>query len=140
MPYDEAMRMQIKADVLLLVQPGFPLQVPRKLYEYMALQRPILALTEEEGATARIVKQCHLGSVASNSADAIKLALYKMFSDWKEKRTQNPSTDLIANYKNDALARRLYALLEMTVANRGKKIDFDVKKYNTASKMHSKSV
>src|SRR6185437_13471922 len=40
-----AIEMQRRASVLLLFQTGFPLQIPRKLYEYLAFSLPILGIT-----------------------------------------------------------------------------------------------
>lgn len=50
--------------VLVVIQPGTALQVPAKLYEYVGLRRPILALTDE-GAVARIVRDGDFGLVVS---------------------------------------------------------------------------
>jgi hypothetical protein len=111
LPYDEAIKLQLEADALLLVQPGFPLQVPRKLYEYMSINRTVLALTDEDGATARIVKTCRLGSVVKNRVEAIKPALFEMYMDWRNNCSQNSSMDEIARYRNHALASCLHNLL-----------------------------
>ena len=48
------------SDVLLLVQTDAPLCVPGKLYEYIAIGKPIFTLATE-GATAELVKRERLG-------------------------------------------------------------------------------
>jgi glycosyltransferase involved in cell wall biosynthesis len=64
-PHDQVLAMMASADLLLLIQgPGFHLQVPSKAYEYLALGRPVLALTGE-GATADLVRSSPLGTVVA---------------------------------------------------------------------------
>ena len=59
-PYQEALQDCAGADVLLLLQGGScDHQVPAKVYEYLRLGRPILALTTEKGDTAQVLK--HVG-------------------------------------------------------------------------------
>lgn len=112
LPYAEALAHQLEADALLLVQPGFPLQVPRKLYEYMAMRRAVLALTDESGATARVIRECNLGSVVQNNAQAIKPVLLEMFRRWQENSVGCQASPLVENYKNDVLTRRLFEILQ----------------------------
>lgn len=59
-PRAEALRRLASSDLLLLIQTGTDLQVPRKLYEYVAIGRPILALVSG-GATECLVRREHLG-------------------------------------------------------------------------------
>jgi len=46
-----------EADVLLLLAQQQPDQVPNKLYEYLGTRRPILAIVDAEGETARMLRQ-----------------------------------------------------------------------------------
>ncbi len=61
-PHHESLRSLSQSDVLLVVQPGTSLQVPVKLYEYMAFGKPILALADR-GAVADLVDEGRLGLV-----------------------------------------------------------------------------
>jgi glycosyltransferase involved in cell wall biosynthesis len=61
-PHDEAMRLMAQSDLLLLFAPNQYYQIPAKTYEYLAVRKPILALTGE-GATAEMVKRCNAGLV-----------------------------------------------------------------------------
>lgn len=116
--YDQALKYQMKSDILLLIQPGFPLQVPRKLYEYMATQKPVLALTETDSATARIVNECSLGVVAENNPDSIKPALMAMYSSWKNKKTNERSFEKTSYYKNTILTEKLYGIIKQTISGK----------------------
>ena len=62
------------AQVLLVLQHGFPLQVPGKIYEYIATGRPILVIGGE-GATTRLVRRNKLGRCCPNSITEIKETL-----------------------------------------------------------------
>ena len=44
------------ADLLLLLAQQQPRQVPNKLYEYLGTRRPILAMADEDGETARMLR------------------------------------------------------------------------------------
>ncbi|MBW8886705.1 MAG: glycosyltransferase [Fibrobacteres bacterium] len=63
-PYAQAIDIMSASDILLLFQgPSCEAQIPAKLYEYMRVGRPILALTTHEGETGRLVKETASGTV-----------------------------------------------------------------------------
>jgi hypothetical protein len=66
-----------QAPVLLIVQPESPLQVPGKIYEYIALGRPLL-LVGGEGATAGLVHRHNLGMTCPNDLKTLKKALHDL--------------------------------------------------------------
>ncbi|MFH1681178.1 MAG: glycosyltransferase [Candidatus Eisenbacteria bacterium] len=61
-PRAEALRLLAESDLLLLIQTGTDVQIPRKVYEYMAVGRPILALVTG-GATESLVRRENAGWV-----------------------------------------------------------------------------
>jgi len=63
-PHNEAINLMAGSDILLIIQPGTNLQIPGKLFEYIAIGHPILALTGE-GATADFVRNEELGEVVN---------------------------------------------------------------------------
>lgn len=79
-PHGQALETSAESDVLLLIQQDAPLQTPSKLFEYMALRRPVLALTGD-GSTADAVRQGHLGfAVSPDDHEGIKEALLELTS------------------------------------------------------------
>ncbi len=59
-PYVEALKEQARADILLLMQWNNPREqgnVPGKLFEYLAIRRPILGLGIEDGVPATIIAE-----------------------------------------------------------------------------------
>ncbi len=76
-PNSEALRLQRRKDVLLLMQWNSPLEqgnVPGKFFEYLASRRPILGLGPEDGVPATITKSRNAGTFR-NDPDQIAAAL-----------------------------------------------------------------
>lgn len=66
------------ASALLALQPATTVSIPGKLYEYVALGKPILAICEE-GETADLIRRSGLGiAVTTNEAAAIETALLQV--------------------------------------------------------------
>jgi glycosyltransferase involved in cell wall biosynthesis len=73
------LEMLAASHVLVAIQPGSSLQVPAKLYEYVGLRRPILALADG-GAVARVIREARCGVVVSpRDVDAIAAALVDLY-------------------------------------------------------------
>jgi len=84
MPYQDVVQYQSASDVLFLIQPEhFSLQIPRKLYEYMAFRKPIFGITNPGGATAHIIEKNELGIVAADQVAEIESALKLFYQQWK---------------------------------------------------------
>ncbi|MCM2681499.1 glycosyltransferase [Echinimonas agarilytica] len=66
--YQESLQEMLNSDALLLIQGElFNNQIPGKLYEYIRVGQPILALTPEQSATAQVVQDSQRGLVAENA-------------------------------------------------------------------------
>ena len=72
------------SDVLLIIQPATKLQIPAKIFEYIAVGKPIFAITGE-GATADLIRDECLGVVANpnETGDIMQklIALVKLHSE-----------------------------------------------------------
>jgi glycosyltransferase involved in cell wall biosynthesis len=78
LPRDEALALQRRADVLVLVTSGNRSNVPGKIWEYMASGRPILALAESNEA-AWLVNETRTGlTVRPDDVDAVEAALRRL--------------------------------------------------------------
>jgi hypothetical protein len=77
LPYREALRDSSAADALLLLQgASCNHQIPAKAYEYLRLNRPILALTPPESDTSALLRECHGATIVGlEDEDAIHGAL-----------------------------------------------------------------
>ena len=72
MPRRAVLQEMASASALLALQPATTVSIPGKLYEYVALGKPILAICEE-GETADLVRRSGLG-VAVTTSDAAAVA------------------------------------------------------------------
>ena len=57
LPHADIQQVIQESDLLLLLAQHQPLQVPNKLYEYLGTRVPILAIADDEGETARMLRQ-----------------------------------------------------------------------------------
>ena len=71
MPHQDCLNQLRQADALLLVQINAPLCVPGKLYEYIALKKPVFTIAAD-GATADLVISENIGFCV-DPADSSKL-------------------------------------------------------------------
>jgi hypothetical protein len=93
-PRSEALRVLEEADGLLLVQPQTDVQVPGKLFEYICIGRPVLAVVPRDSAVERILQssgiayRCLYPTDDQQSADRKLLEYLRLstapvpFSDW----------------------------------------------------------
>jgi hypothetical protein len=107
-----------KSDILLLVgdtAPGSGSYIPGKLFEYMAINKPILALSLL-GESTNIIDKYHLGQVVNPaSLEETKAGVLALYDQWKTQKEMDPnnahrpSTDL---YERKTQAGMLAKLLE----------------------------
>jgi glycosyltransferase involved in cell wall biosynthesis len=68
------------ASCLLVLQPGTTVSIPGKLYEYLAIGRPILSLSEE-GELSDLVRRSGIGvAVNANDPSAIEAGLRQVIA------------------------------------------------------------
>ncbi len=79
MPHEACLREIQNAKVLLAIQPASPLQIPAKIYEYVASGRPLIVIGGE-GATAALVERHRLGLCCGNAPGPIKQMLLGLVS------------------------------------------------------------
>jgi len=87
-PYAEAMGYAAGATGLLLVAPrGLRSVVPRKLFDYLAVRRPILAVADPASEVARILRETRAGVCCAHGDPAgIASELARLFRLWKSGR------------------------------------------------------
>jgi len=87
------------ADALLVIQPASPLQVPAKIYEYVASGRPMLVIGGE-GATASLVEGYQLGHCYLNNVAALKALLSDLISGVTELTPPQTKDTACFHYRN----------------------------------------
>jgi glycosyltransferase involved in cell wall biosynthesis len=82
-PYKESLAFLASSSVLLIFQGGTHLSIPSKLFEYMAIGKPILALTGE-GATKDVIIQEQIGHVVDPyDPSEIEKGIMKLYQEWQ---------------------------------------------------------
>jgi glycosyltransferase involved in cell wall biosynthesis len=115
--YMAALKEMLTVDGLLILQAAnCNAQVPAKLYEYLRARRPILALTDPAGDTARTLQKAATGLIArlDNTAE-IEAALLKFLAQIESDTTGVLSIDDVARYSREAKTGELSQLLERAV-------------------------
>lgn len=81
-PYQACLNELIRADWVVNVQPATRSQIPSKLYDYLAINKPILNITPKDGALGKIVTKYNLGMLFDfDEADELAHALVAMATD-----------------------------------------------------------
>ena len=101
-----------RSSVLLVLQPDSPLQVPAKIYEYVATGRPLL-LIGGEGATANLVNRHGLGVSSANQVESIK-ALIHAVATGKQKLVP-PDAARVNRFEYRSLTGELSTVLDAAV-------------------------
>lgn len=112
LPHKEALSLVAGADQLLLigdVSEDSGAYIPGKLFEYIAVKKPIFALTVE-GETASIIRKLNAGRIISPfNKELIKQQLVAVYEDWlvDEVLTINDNAAVTLEYRRDEQARML---------------------------------
>jgi len=110
-PYSKALEYMESSSVLLVIQPDFPLQIPRKVYDYMAVRKPMLCLTEEQSATWNLIEAYDLGFVCQNVHEDIEMMLESLYKRWCEVDLGHLGDGKCDEFLTSNLAGRLYSIL-----------------------------
>jgi len=117
-PRSEALMEMKNAHVLLLLANAQQFQVPGKAYEYIAAGSFILAVTEEHGATADLLRRVGGGAIVQpGDFRAIECVLqnrYETFletSSGKTKECEPRSTEILNEYEWGSLGARYAEIL-----------------------------
>jgi len=118
-PYKDAIALQKRADVLLLMQWNDPADegnVPAKIFEYLAANRQILGLGPLNGVPAKLVRERQAGLYA-NDPDAIGAWLRTRIDE--KRRTGQvapPARKAVSGLERDAQYRRLQRFCQTLLA------------------------
>jgi hypothetical protein len=113
-PYREAIAEMLASDALLLFQgPVYGKQVPAKAYEYVRSGRPILALTDRAGDTARMLGEWDGVYMADmGSSREIKAALAQLVTGVSDGVPPARGSEEVARLSRRSRTRELARLLD----------------------------
>lgn len=118
LPHDESIKKLIESDALLLVVDDAKESseiVPGKVYEYIGVRKPVLALGPEDSAIAKLLVETNCGKIAHQS-DIEKVAeiFLEYYTNWfYEKPIITPNDDEINKYERRVLTEKLAELLNL---------------------------
>ncbi len=111
LPRAQAWEHMRRCYALLLVATGQPLQIPGKTYEYLAMQRRIIALTEPDSATAELLSRepyCYIADDAGKAYAAMEAC-------WRDYTSEAPALvrreEILNRYSYTRLATQLARLI-----------------------------
>ncbi len=112
----QALQLAASSAVLLLLlnqQPNAMGRIPGKLFEYLALRRPILVLGPTQADAAHITKETAAGhAFAYGDLQGIQAAVLQWYRAWKAGVLSAPLRTSIEAYSNVSLTARIAALLD----------------------------
>ena len=112
--HEEVLKKQLESDVLLLISwdnEKEKMFIPGKIYEYFALQKPVLSIGHKEGSLKDLIQETKVGYHVSDleSTRNVLLDIYKEFLE-KGKVEFNSDID-IEDYSMENMAKKFADLL-----------------------------
>lgn len=124
-PHAEALRRLADAAVLLLIGfsgPGEQYQMSGKIFEYLALRRPILALAPPSSPVGNVLRETGARHwiVSPDDAAGLLRVLREIGEEWRQGNLSGPqAVSSLAAYNRREQARQLATVLERAVASKG---------------------
>jgi glycosyltransferase involved in cell wall biosynthesis len=114
---DESQRVMEEADALLLVQPQSDVQVPGKLFEYICIGRPVLALVPRNSAVEQILQKSAISNVCTYADDAAEAADGKMVEFLRLPNTPAVASEWFrGNFNAEEQTKQLAGIIEELVS------------------------
>jgi hypothetical protein len=114
LPYEAALREMMCADGLIIFQ-GYTSNpaIPAKLYEYFRARRPILALVDRDGETAKLMREEAVGELAPlDDEQLIAATLHKFLVDIESDRSKLMTMARIASFERKQAVAKFAEMFE----------------------------
>ena len=117
LPYQAALQEMLAADGLLLFQAAnCNHQIPAKLYEYLRARRPVLALTDDAGDTARLLRHDGIDTITPlDDEGKIAAALTRFLTDIECGKAPIADDDVIIGHSRESRTAELARLLDSVI-------------------------
>jgi glycosyltransferase involved in cell wall biosynthesis len=121
---DQSRQFMRSADVLVLLQATITQGadvISGKIYEYLAAQKPILAVVPETGGDAWLIRQTNAGLVTGTTdPNKIAHAIKHYWQFWKQNKLVSPVTpDQLDRFSRRNLTRQLAELFDQVLTEQG---------------------
>lgn len=113
--HQESLEMMAAADLNILIQPptGRKGVYTGKLFEYISVQKPILALVDPDDVAADLIREFKAGSsVLFSDIDRIEAALVMIIDLWQKKTRLNANVERITKLHRKYQVQKLNLLIE----------------------------
>lgn len=84
LPHEEALKLQAESSVFLLPANAEHPQVYAKVFDYLALKRPIILCKSDNGTLDDIIRESKSGHICEDSV-SVSRVLIELYVDWKNK-------------------------------------------------------
>jgi len=114
-PHQQAVKLLVNADLLLNMFPETANDhgIPGKLFEYLAVRRPVLNLGPVEGDSAQIISECQSGfTFQRGETTEVTNYLLILFDDWKRGSDLKSGNGEVMRYSRQELAKRYAGLIQ----------------------------
>jgi len=105
LPHSEVLKQICTSQILLLPLNDTPNTlgiIPGKIFEYLAAKRPIFAIGNENGDSARIIREANAGVVCDfRNKEKMKLELKKMYENYKSGNLNISSEKIDVHYRKN---------------------------------------
>jgi glycosyltransferase involved in cell wall biosynthesis len=116
LPHNDLGPLRQRSTVLLLVQnPSLEARgnYSAKLFEYLAANRPILAVTSPETVAAELIREACAGTVVNHDPEEIKSVLLDCYRAWEAgEMNHSPNWDIISRFSRPRLTTQLTAIFD----------------------------
>lgn len=116
-PHSESVKHLLNSDALLLIVDESKESeeiVPGKVYEYLGVGKPIIAIAPENSAISNLIKQAKAGEIAHQSeVEKIAKVFLNFYNAWESKKSVVfPNKELISSYERKNAAKKLASILD----------------------------
>ena len=112
--HEEVLKKQLKSDVLLLISwdnEKEKMFIPGKIYEYFALNKPVLSIGHKDGSLKDLIDETKVGYHVSD-LESTKEALLNIYDEFIEKGKVELNSDInIEDYSMENMAKKFADLL-----------------------------
>lgn len=116
--HDAAIDYMKQSDALLLIHPSSSGKgvYTGKLFEYLAIQKPIIALVDPNDVAAKLIRDTNAGLIADNSdIKLIEEIILKIYYEYNTEFERHYNVNLIKKHHRKEQAKRLEILIEELV-------------------------
>lgn len=119
--HQEALSLLSNSDVILLILASVEKGVyPGKIFEYLAVGKPVLALVPQNSIAAELIEKTKTGAIVdSEQVTSIKDVIRRMYERYKDKTlTIHPDLSVVEQYERKRLTRDLSATFNQVLLER----------------------